>query len=130
LDLNKIVEFADKDGVLQKTRQRRLFHLADIIVSGEKNGPLSPSPKEIGMIVAGFDAALLDSIICRIMGFDEEKIPSVKHALEHTHNGNDHKGIVVGSNNPSFSGKRIDEIDILPEERFEPHLGWEGHIER
>lgn len=127
LDLNTIIQFADKNGVLQKTVQRKQFHLADMIISGENEGPLSPSPKELGVIVAGFDPAIVDSLIARIMGFDERKIPSIHYALERSLQNS--CSYELGSNDPVLCGKNIAEIDFPIEMQFKPHSGWQGFIE-
>lgn len=44
-DLNKILMFANKRGIMQEHTQRRLLVIADMIVSGEKEGPIRPSKK-------------------------------------------------------------------------------------
>jgi len=130
LDLNTIIQFADKNGVLRETAQRKQFHLADMIISGENEGPLSPSPKELGVIAAGFDAALVDNLIARIMGFDEQKIPSIHQALKCTRYMTNNVASEVGSNDPCYNGKKLDEIVFPVEMRFKPHSGWKGNIER
>ena len=49
LDLNRIINYSDKDGNIRGTKQRHIIHIGDMIVCGEKEGPLSPSyKKEIG----------------------------------------------------------------------------------
>lgn len=130
LDLNTIVQFADKNGVLQNTVQRKQFHLADMIISGENEGPLAPSSKKLGVIVAGFNAILVDRLIVRIMGFDEQKIPSIHQALKRTHHNKDNETINLGSNEPRCSAKNIDEIEFPNEMMFKPHSGWKGFIEK
>lgn len=46
-DLNKIVFYADKKGILKDNVQRKMFILVDAIIAGEKEGPLNPSPKKM-----------------------------------------------------------------------------------
>ena len=60
LDINKIIYYADKEGVLQDTVQRRFFSLGDMIIAGERNGPLSPSPKQCGCIVCSESPVAFD----------------------------------------------------------------------
>ncbi|NTW98362.1 MAG: DUF362 domain-containing protein [Geobacteraceae bacterium] len=130
LDLNTIVQFANKKGIIQKTVQRKQFHVADMIISGENEGPLSPSPKEIGVIVAGFNAALVDSLIARIMGFDEKKIPTINYALERICDNRKNKAIELKSNDSIYCRKSLDDIEFPKTMRFKPHSGWKGYIER
>ena len=74
LDINKIMLYADKEGVLKNTKQRTIFNIADMIVAGEKEGPMLPSRKPTGLLVGGFNQLNMDRVICQIMGFDPQKI--------------------------------------------------------
>lgn len=74
IDINKIVSYADKNGIMKKDKQRIIFNVADMIISGEKEGPLIPSNKEVGLLVASFNCLNMDKSICKIMGFESEKI--------------------------------------------------------
>ena len=56
VDLNKILLYADKNGNIQLERQRKLLNIADMIISGEKEGPVAPSPKYVGYLVLGEDS--------------------------------------------------------------------------
>jgi uncharacterized protein (DUF362 family) len=62
-DLNRILLYADKEGHLRQKQQRTVFTLADMVVIGEGEGPLRPSPKTMHMIVAGFNSWDLDRLI-------------------------------------------------------------------
>lgn len=129
LDLGTIIKYADKNGVIQKSFQRKQFHLADMIISGENDGPLAPTPKSLGIIIAGYNSSLVDSVITRIMGFDETRIPSVFNFLKNEKLQNDYKSVKIGSNDPRFSLKCIDELEFPGEMNFKPHSGWKGFIE-
>ncbi len=74
LDINKLVLYADKDGNMSKRPKRIIFNLTDMIISGEKEGPLAPSSKKVGFLIAGFNSLNIDSIICKVMGFKDCKI--------------------------------------------------------
>lgn len=78
VDLNYIITYADKTGQLQNVPQRRILCFGDMIVSGQRNGPVSPEPKEVGIILASENAAAFDEVVCKIMGFELEKIPLLK----------------------------------------------------
>lgn len=128
LDLNKIVACFDKNGILQNNCQRRMFTLVDAIIAGEKEGPLEPSPKHIGTLIAGENPVIVDLICSQIMGFDHRKILTLKHALT--------------SHTLGLCKKNIDEFRIQADEiirfqdiythfghQFIPTSGWKGHIE-
>jgi uncharacterized protein (DUF362 family) len=74
-DMNKILFFADKQGKMQRTMQRRSFSIVDAIIAGEGEGPLSPSAKQCGIILGGLDPLRIDTAAAYIMGFDPNKIP-------------------------------------------------------
>jgi hypothetical protein len=128
IDINKIIFYADKNGVLRDKIQRKMFILVDAIIAGEGEGPLKPSPKKCGLIVGGFNPVAVDLVCCRIMGFDHMKIPVFKYAL----NAKKYR---------LFNGKP-EEIKILSEKcnhfndlnrtfrlGFTPPMGWRRHIE-
>ena len=73
-DINKIIFYADKFGAMQNEKQRKYLIVADMIISGEKDGPLRPSPKNVGMIAVGENPVYFDEIIARIMGAKLDKI--------------------------------------------------------
>ena len=81
VDLNKIIFFADKRGILQENPQRKALTVVDAIIAGEKEGPLEPSPKPIGTLVAGENPVGVDLTCSQIMGFDYHKVPTLKYAL-------------------------------------------------
>lgn len=82
LDLNKIMCYADKNGVMQEKIQRKILVVADMIIAGEKEGPLMPSPKYGGSIIVGTNPVSVDKVICAKMGFDWKKIPSIVQAQQ------------------------------------------------
>jgi len=128
-DLNRIALYADKEGKLQRDVQRKMFVVVDAIVAGEKEGPLKPSPKHCGLLVAGFNPVEVDLVCSRVMGFDYRKIGQFKYALK-------------SRSMPLFE-KRPEDIEIAAErcrsldgvydaygEDFASAGGWRGHIER
>lgn len=78
LDINRILIYADKDGVMRKTPQRRFFSLGDMIISGQLNGPLAPSPIDIGVILCSTDLFAFDHAVVKLMGFKLEMLPILK----------------------------------------------------
>lgn len=84
LDINKIVLYSDKNGKLKKKKQRIIFNVADMIISGEKEGPLLPTDKNVGLIVGSFNSLNMDTVICQIMGFNPEKIKYINNGYKLT----------------------------------------------
>lgn len=120
LDLNKILFFADKNGVMHDTPQRRFFSIIDGIVAGEKNGPLGPLPKKAGILIGGFNPVLVDEVAVNTMGFDGNKIPLIKKMWE--------------IERFRLTDTQKDEIQIIGGSKlncnFLPPDGWIGHIEK
>ncbi len=132
MDLNKIVLFADKNGNMQENVQRKIIIVADMIISGEKEGPVAPSPKPAGMIAVGTDQAAFDKTIALLMGFDPEKIPTLANIrqLNGKYSFNNKKEIVILSNDKSINNKKPEELTVKERLNFIPSQGWLGHIEK
>ncbi len=81
-DLNKITFYADKKGAITETPQRKMMIIVDGVIAGEKEGPLEPSPKHCGLLVAGYNPVAVDLVCSRIIGFDYRKIPLFKYAMK------------------------------------------------
>ena len=54
--------------------------LMDGIVAMEGNGPQNGTPFNMNLILASYDPLALDTIACRTIGYDPEKIPVLRHA--------------------------------------------------
>jgi uncharacterized protein (DUF362 family) len=128
IDLNKLIMYADKKGILREELQRKMFIIVDGIIAGEGEGPLEPNSKKLGLLVAGDNPVAVDLVCSRIIGFDYQKIPTFRYAL------NAKKYVL-------FNGK-ISEIKIISDKCNEfgdlydilncnliPAKGWRGHIE-
>ena len=127
-DLNRIIFYAGKDGVMKDVMQRKMFILVDGIVAGEKEGPQTPNAKKCGMLVAGFNPVEVDLVCSRIMGFDYKKILMFKYPM-------------MGGKYGIFEGGP-DSIQVISDKcrnfegvydayncQFVPAKGWQGHIE-
>ncbi|MEE9293574.1 MAG: DUF362 domain-containing protein [Phycisphaerae bacterium] len=130
IDLNRILQYADVSGTLHDRPVRRFFSVVDGIVAGEGNGPLDPTPKAVGLAVAGYNPVAVDLACVRLMGFDYQRLPVLQQALD------EHPlplapfapdDVVVESNDQRLCGpvRNIREWN----EAFEPHFGWKGHVE-
>jgi len=106
-----------------------LFSIVDGIVGGEGNGPLDPTPRPAGVIVAGVNPLAVDSTCTRIMGFNYRRLPILHRALdEHPLRLADFEldEICCTSNDPRFCGPLNECSSLLP--AFTPHFGWKGQV--
>lgn len=136
IDINRIVMYADKEGIIRRDKQRKNLVVGDMIVSGEKEGPLMPTAKPVGIIIAGVDPVIFDKVLARFMGFDFNKIPTIVRAVdtadrlypltESRYRGGEN--VIVASNNNVIS-RRIKDIPQNEFFDFEPTSGWKGYIE-
>lgn len=125
-DLNNIVFLADSSGQLGKEKCRRMLVVADMIVSGEKDGPLNPSRKDCGVVAVGENPALFDEAICAIMGFDIKSIPTLNHLRENKRLLwlNRQGQAMICSNNEDWNGKKAAEITSDVSLNFVENPGW------
>jgi uncharacterized protein (DUF362 family) len=121
-DLTWIILYGDKKGTLKESPQRNYFCLVDSIVAGEGEGPMEQLPKKAGILIGGFHSLAIDFAAARVMGFDYLKIPAI-------HN-------LFGNEAINYSGLSPENIEIRSNVdsskinlRFEPTIGWKGHIE-
>lgn len=123
-DLNKIVVNADKEGNIQQAHQRKMITIADMIVAGEKEGPLEPSAKYVGSIIVGTNPVCVDKVICSRMGFDWRKIPSIVKSQE-----------LFGNECQVFNGEKLTSLENLTKSsvnsigKFRPSSGWRGFLD-
>ena len=123
VDLNRIIRFADKNGVLQAEPQRRIFNVCDMIVSGEGEGPMLPSPKPLGAIVMGENVWAADRFICRLAGFSHTAVRYIDHLPDCL----EANAIAVFD---SMLGERpFIDCKFDQANYFLPTSGWRGHIE-
>ncbi len=126
LDLNLIILYADKQGILKNIRQRKVITIGDMIVSGEKEGPMLPTPKKTYSIVFADNSVLFDVILVRFMGFQENKFKLLREARK----------------NKKLIDQKINDCDIHSNcarfnkkvllfqsgYKFEPSMGWKGYL--
>jgi len=128
-DLHTVLFYSDAAGVLHDTPQRRYFTMVDAIVAGEGDGPMRPRPRPAGLLIAGENPAAVDLVCCRLMGFDEARIPLLSHAIgRQAHPGVPSLACIRVASNEA----RWDHPFDLPRSRtlaFAPPEGWNGFIE-
>jgi uncharacterized protein (DUF362 family) len=81
LDLNRILLYGRLDGTMAEEPQRQVLHVVDAVVAGQGDGPLSPQPLPLGLILAGRNAAAVDWIGARLLGYEPQRVPLVREAL-------------------------------------------------
>lgn len=131
-DLNTIMMFADRGGVLRDSPQRAQLVIADGIVAGGGEGPLGPDPVPAGLLAIGLSAPAVDAAVARVMGFDPGRVPHIRDAfsLAFAPAGIRHPGdVFVRSDHPPWSGVRVSGIAASETLQIRPSAGWAGHIE-
>jgi len=130
LDLNRALLYADKEGVLRTGPQRRVLSVVDGIVAGDGQGPLSNDPRPLGALVGGTSSAAVDVWLCRLMGYDFRRTPSVGRsfdAFDLPVAPGPLERLTLDSNDPFTAGMRPEEPG--PSFEFVPPRGWAGMIE-
>lgn len=126
-DLNKILFYADINGNMDILHRKKMLIVADMIVSGEKEGPIYPEPKNLGIIAIGENPVIFDEIISKLMGMKEDYFSTVKVAKKIK---GKYKLIEEGmcakiiSNSIHLNEKTMDEIDEDDIWYFNPSSGW------
>ncbi len=131
IDLNKILLYADKQGRMHRTQQRKYISIVDGILGGEKKGPMEPDRKEAGVLIMGVNPIAADTAGTVLMGFDYRKVPSVINGYYSTGlplAGFKPEQLKIISNEKSWE-KGLDEFKRADTLAFEPHFGWKGHVE-
>jgi hypothetical protein len=131
IDMNRCLLFSDKEGRLQKEKQRRYFTLIDGILGMEGEGPMEGVGRNGGCLVAAYDPVVSDYVTACIMGVDPDKIPSIRECFNlKTYKWFDFRAedIKVDSNYPLFK----DVVRLKWKDSLKFHLprSWQGHVER
>lgn len=129
LDINKILLYADKNGNMCDKPQRKQLIIADMIVAGQGNGPLAPTPKNAGLIAVAENCPVnFDECIATLMGADIRKIPTLRSARKLTGKYNffdsECKDALIISNNEKWDMKSCHEIDKTDTLGFVPIESW------
>ncbi|HVN56663.1 MAG TPA: DUF362 domain-containing protein [Bacteroidales bacterium] len=127
LDINNILFYCDRNGIMKEDEQRKVFFLVDAVVGGEKDGPLKPVNKPAGLLIAGWNPVLIDLISAKLIGFDYGKITTLSKALENGFLGFNEGNIAESQ--VWFNGKMTGAAALEAVAHFEPSAGWKKHIE-
>lgn len=132
LDINRIFFHHGSDLSVEgkSLRNRKYFSLIDGIVGGEKLSPLLPSPVRSGLIIAGINPVAVDAVAASAMGLDYRKVPQILNAfslssLPLTNFAPDDIEVLSNRHFRNISDI-IEAYDLL---KFEPSIGYKGHIE-
>ena len=129
LDLNKILLYADREGIMRTRPQRKFFSVVDGIIGGEGDGPVLPVPKACGVLLAGFNPLAVDICATRLMGFDYQRFAQFVKGLsleKYPIMPYDVRAITCLSNVSEWDDLLFKSGNML---QFMPATGWEGKIE-
>ncbi|MDR2406750.1 MAG: DUF362 domain-containing protein [Bacteroidales bacterium] len=126
LDLNLILLYGNTNGSLDiKSTARNILTIGDVIIAGEKSGPLEPSPKPLGIILASNNCTVFDYVFCKITGFDYNLIPSVRYSMTNEFLLKDYPNkISMYSNINDFDDVPLDSLVFPKEWKFIPNSLW------
>ncbi len=129
LDLNRILLYSDRGGVLQTTTQRRYMTIVDAMLAGEGEGPMDPTPRWCGLLLSGFNPVRVDSVCASLAGFDPDKIPLISHGRQDPFlmGGKTDNSIILSNQDRYLSVPSWDRAASLA---FAPPSGWLGFIEK
>jgi hypothetical protein len=136
IDLNRCLYYSDAEGQRFEASApvRRVLTVADGIVAGEGQGPLSPRDRPLGVVLASLDPIALDLVAIRLMGFDEHKIPKVWEAMHdegmRVTAVREPEDVLLAEASPeTFETKPSPLSSLRSNECFDAHTGWRGHVE-
>jgi uncharacterized protein (DUF362 family) len=126
LDLNYILLYGNEDGMLcLDSIPRHILTIGDLIIAGEKSGPLEPSPKPLGIILASDNCAVFDYVFCKIAGFDGNIIPTIKRSINNQYLISDSlSNIYLQSNLNEYNNISLKDILFPNDWHFRPNPTW------
>jgi uncharacterized protein (DUF362 family) len=127
LDLIKIILYADRNGIIQKTPQRKFFSIIDGVIAGHEDGPLYPTDKLAYVLITGFNPLAVDLAATVLMGFDPNKIKILSEGQKLPWLALWKDELNIHSNNPKWSDMNSVRNNDLG---FTPNRSWKGHIEK
>jgi Domain of unknown function (DUF362) len=122
LDLARIAQFADAEGILHKTQQRGHYVVIDGIVGGDGNGPLRPRVVDSRVLIGSNDPFAADIAAAQVMGFPLSPIPIVSRPFTDPRFG-------VGPFKPEsleflLNGLEVKTLNHAGRVPFAPSKGW------
>lgn len=114
-DINTILLYADRQGLLKDTPQRRVACVLDGIIGMQGEGPLKGSDKYAGLLALGDDQVEFDARLVHMMGLDPMRI---KHIA------------CWGNHTARPVGNLPDKFDDSVNLSFAEPSGWQGQLRR
>jgi uncharacterized protein (DUF362 family) len=130
LDLNRLLVYADRDGAMRQTPQRRCLTIVDAIVAGEGEGPLEPNARPCGLLAGGLNPVAVDAVLATVIGFDYRKLPLIARAFDLEDwplTDFQPSDIELASDDARFTPLKVG--NPFTEFNFKPPAGWRGHVE-
>lgn len=127
LDINLVLMYCDARGVfdIEKGEARKIFTIGDMILAGEREGPLTPSPKELGIIAMSDDVVTFDEFFFQFTGFQFTKVPLIKYAsTSRWLQPRDNNESILCSNIDKFNGMPLNHLNVPDTWKLEPSEGW------
>ncbi len=81
LDIARVLRFARPDGSLADEPQRRHVAVIDGLIAGEGEGPLRPTARHEGVIIAGTNPVVADVLAALAMGWDPRALNLLVNAV-------------------------------------------------
>lgn len=81
LDLNRILRYGRLDGTLAAEPQRAVVNIVDAVMAGQGDGPLSPEPLPLGLVIAGANSAAVDLAGALLLGYEPSAVSIVREAF-------------------------------------------------
>jgi len=128
LDLNTIVKYANKEGLLCNTTQRKFLFVVDGIIGQEDEGPVLGDPKKCGVTLLGINPCAVDYVAAKLAGFDVKKIKQItvpferRKKIEYPLVDHEVSGIKVISNVNEY--EKIHELKRERSLKFRATKGW------
>ncbi|MCE5271200.1 DUF362 domain-containing protein [bacterium] len=137
LDLITIMLYGDQEGLLEVAPVRSHFAVVDAVVAGEGEGPLRPSPRTEGILLAGANPLAVDAVAASLAGLDLRRIPMLGAGFRVARGGNslplvsyNWDEIELRSNEPQWDNRRLGEPESLPGRLdFRAPESWAGRVE-
>lgn len=126
LDINNIIYFYNlNEHRLEKQPVRKVLHIVDGIIAGEENGPLQPKARLANILISGFNPLIIDSAIGKLIGYNIEKINTLKIGLSDKKLNFVNKDIKICNIGINLNNKLIN-FDNLPNLKFIKPKYWQS----
>jgi uncharacterized protein (DUF362 family) len=134
-DLNRIFLYAGSDGRLGDRPVRRVLVLADAVIAGEGEGPLEPTPHELGVLLGGVNPVAVDWAAATLMGLEPRRIPTLTLPLCTSSRPlapfrpEEIAVLEAGGAPGEWHRRSLPELAAAVARPSVPASGWQGHIE-